>query len=214
MEMNDCLISVDTLAGPNGRITVSPTVTGVKWHADLPSYSRTYDSDDLYGVPFVEWTGKIPNITNANMMFYRCSGLTSWTVALPDSLTNASSMFYGCTGLTSWTVALPNSITDASYMFWGCSGLREFTPSLAGLTNCENFGYMFFGCILNEASIRNILGTLPDRKDKSRLSIDIGGDKTMEQSVKAELSSLAQSVSTAKNWNIALSWNTPPTQTE
>ena len=79
-------------------------------------------------------------------------------------------------------------------MFYECSGLREFTPSLAGLTNCENFGWMFLDCILNEASIRNILGTLPDRTDKTELTIDIGGDSTIDASTKTALGNLADSV--------------------
>lgn len=72
---------------------------------------------------------------------------------------------------------------------------------------------MFWGCVLNKDSIENILETLPDRTGKTeKLSIDIGGDATMGQSAKDELSSLAESVSIAKNWYITLTWNTPPTE--
>ena len=162
------------------------------------------------------WTVALPNsITNASCMFSGCSGLTKWTVELPSNLINASSMFDYCSGMTSFSTpsgTLPSSITDATYMFSKCSSLREFKPSLAGLTSCENFYGVFRGCILNEKSIRNILDTLPDRTGKTgQLFFDIGGDDTMEKSVKDELGALAKSVSTAKNWNITLKWNTPQT---
>ena len=156
-------------------------------------------------------SGTLPNsLTDVSNMFYGCSGLTSWTVELPDSLTDAAGMFSDCSGLKSFSTpsgTLPNSLITTQNMFYGCTGLKSFTPSLAGLTKCGNFEWMFVGCILNEASIRNILGTLPNRKGKGQLTISIGGDKTMEQSVKDDLSSLAQSVSTTKNWNIVLNWN-------
>lgn len=62
---------------------------------------------------------------------------------------------------------------------------------------------------MDKESIENILETLPDRKNKDVLTIHVGGDIAMEQSVKNELSSLAQSVSSSKRWNIVLDWNIP-----
>lgn len=123
--------------------------------------------------------------------------MTEWTVELPNKLTDASSMFDGCTGLTSFSTpssTLPSSITNAIYMFSKCSSLREFKPSLAGLTSCENFYGVFRGCILNERSIRNILDTLPDRTGKTELTINIGGDNTIDDSTQTALGNLADEV--------------------
>ena len=142
--VDDCLISVDTFADGSGRgMDIDQDVTAIKWHADLPCL-RVTDSGDAHFWRITEWTGKIPNITTALMMFYGCTGLTSWTVELPNSLTDASNMFAYCSGLKSWTVELPNSLTDASEMFYGCYGLNSWTVALPNsITNAES---MFYGC--------------------------------------------------------------------
>lgn len=79
-------------------------------------------------------------IVNGNYMFYKCTGLTSWTVELPN-LTDGAYMFQSCSGLTSWNVDLPN-LTNGTYMFYGTS-LTSWTVDLPKLTSSVN---MFYGC--------------------------------------------------------------------
>lgn len=94
--------------------------------------------------------------TNGANMFYYCTSLTSWNVALPN-LTDGSGMFYCCTSLTSWNANLPN-LTNGSYMFYRCSQLTSFSVALPNLTSGSN---MFNGCNLDEASVLRILNSIP-----------------------------------------------------
>lgn len=83
----------------------------------------------------------LPNLTNGDSMFYNCTSLTSFTGDL-SSLTDGDNMFNGCTGLTSWTVDLPN-LTNGSYMFYSCTGLTSWNANLPNLTNGSS---MFHRC--------------------------------------------------------------------
>ena len=184
--VDDCFLSVDTFSDPEmGGIVVSDTVTGIKWHADLPCF-RITTSENHFPEKIIEFKGKIPNVINGSSLFEGCSGLTSWSVELPNSLTNASwmfsyctgltsfstpsgtlpnsittaeHMFYDCTGLTEWTVALPNSLKYASGMFYGCSGLTSFQSNMpASLTT--DASSMFSGCKLDITSVERISRTI------------------------------------------------------
>ena len=94
---------------------------------------------------------------------------------------------------------LPNSLGDVSYMFYGCTGLRNFTPSLAGLTNCEDFENMFSGCKLNKASVQNIVNTIPTYTSGSD-AITIGYDST---EITQEDEDAFNTTLTNKGWMVA-----------
>ena len=67
--VDDCFLSVDTLKdSKKGGIIVANTVTGIKWHADLPCY-RVATSNNCLPWKIIEFTGKIPNVTDASGMF-------------------------------------------------------------------------------------------------------------------------------------------------
>ena len=67
--VDDCFLSVDTLSDPDaGGIVVAGTVTGIKWHADLPCF-KIANSGNYLPNKIIEFTGKIPNITDATCMF-------------------------------------------------------------------------------------------------------------------------------------------------
>lgn len=108
------------------------------------------------------WTVALPNLENGSFMFEKCTGLTSWTVDLP-SLTNGTSMFNGCSKLSSFSGDLSNlrgtSTLNGGYkMFYNCTSLKTFNSPLPKLAYGQD---MFYGCILNEDSILNILNSIP-----------------------------------------------------
>lgn len=81
-------------------------------------------------------------VTNIDMAFYGCDGITS--VTIPNSVKNiGSSAFSGCTGLTS--VTIPDSVTNiGSSAFSSCTGLTSITiPN--SVTNIGD--YAFADCI-------------------------------------------------------------------
>ena len=96
------------------------------------------------------------SLTDGSYMFYECSGLTSWTVDLPN-LTTSTYMFYNCSNLTSFSGDLPN-LTNATTMFANCTGLTSWTVDLPKLTSGAS---MFSGCKLDESSILCVLNSIP-----------------------------------------------------
>lgn len=154
------------------------------WTADLPNLENGtymfYNCSNL-----TSWTVGLPNLTNGTYMFYQCSSLTSWATDLPN-LTSGDHMFQGCTALTSWTAGILN-LENGNSMFYDCSNLTSFSGNLSKLAGASatNGGYymfyncsklktfnstlpslaygqrMFYGCILDEASILRILNSIP-----------------------------------------------------
>lgn len=102
-------------------------------------------------------------LTDGTYMFYYCTNLTSWTVDMPN-LENGTSMFFYCFSLTSFSGDLSKlagtSPTTGGYrMFYNCTSLTSFNSTLPALAYGTD---MFNGCILNEASVLNILNSIPN----------------------------------------------------
>jgi hypothetical protein len=72
-------------------------------------------------------------------------------------------MFNGCENLTTFTLKLSNltNLINGQYMFNGCTSLTSFTYKLSNLTKGD---YMFDGCKLDTASVKNIADTINNLK--------------------------------------------------
>ena len=168
----------------NGLYMFSECVSLTSWTVDLPKLTN---SSYMFSIcnKLPSWTVDLPNLADGNNMFYQCSGLTSFSSELPN-LTSGIYMFYKCTGLTSFSADLSN-LTNGAQMFNGCSVLTSFSGDLSKLkgTSSSDGGYrmfyncskltsfnstlpalaygqdMFYGCILDEASVLRILNSIP-----------------------------------------------------
>ena len=144
--------------------------------------------------------------TAGDYMFYGCTGLTSWDVALPN-LTNGTSMFSSCTGLTSWTVELPE-LTNGDNMF-NYAGLNSWTVELPKLTSGSS---MFIGCALSAGSVKLLLNSIPDRAAAglSVASLHIGSRASFktDPDVKALLGETGDEITAktyiCKGWNVTV----------
>ena len=90
------------------------------------------------------------NVTNMNSMFCGCSGLTSLDVSSfnTENVTDMFGMFSFCFSLTSLDLSNFNTanVTDMVEMFDGCSGLTSLDVSGFNTENVTNMGEMFSGC--------------------------------------------------------------------
>ena len=143
-----------------------------------------------------EWTIDLPSgLSNASSMFRDCSGLTEWTGELPSGLSDASHMFRGCTGLTTWTAEMPSGLTIVDSMFYGCTSLTEWTGELpSGLSSATT---MFYRCKLNKASVQKIADSIPTVSGTHKITIGI--DST--QITQAEQDAFNTTI-TDKGWTV------------
>ena len=104
-----------------------------------PWYSSYWiDRSEVSNLTTIDGGAKfsVKNATNANNMFYSCSGLTSLDLSNfnTSNVTNMNSMFNGCRSLTSLNLSNFNTskITSMNSMFKSCSALETLDYSLNG----------------------------------------------------------------------------------
>lgn len=126
-----------------------------------------------------------------------------------DKIENGSYMFWGSLGtyneslpnldLTIWDSPL-SSLKNGYYMFDGCIKLSSFTGNLGAL---EDGTRMFANCVLDKASISNIVNGLPSRTDTSQ-SITIGADISLIND--SDIPNLIKTA-TDKGWTVKVEFN-------
>lgn len=128
-----------------------------------------------------------------------------------DKIENGSYMFWGSLG--TYSESLPNldlriwdsslsSLKNGYYMFNGCIKLSSFTGNLGAL---EDGTRMFSNCVLDKASISNIVNGLPTRTDTSQ-SITIGADISLIND--SDIPNLSK-IATDKGWTNKVEFNRP-----
>lgn len=110
----------------------------------------------LVKVPELDYSG----ISNAEGMFYKCTGIKEITNAVGfTNVTNVKEMFTNCTSIVRADLRgfSFNKLTAGNRMFYSCTGLTEV--DISGLTNndgkLQNLAYMFSGCSKLSSIIAN-----------------------------------------------------------
>jgi surface protein len=90
------------------------------------------------------------NVTDMDMMFYFCSGLTTLDVSNfnTSAVTKMNRMFWNCRNLISLDVSNFNTsnVINMDYMFSACSGLTSLDLSSFDTSNVTNMNNMFDNC--------------------------------------------------------------------
>lgn len=145
---------VDITNMTSGIATFMDRNLSVDWEADFPKLAN--GTNMFRGTGLTSFSGNLPELTNANSMFFSCANLTSFSSNLPE-LTDGGSMFSRCIKLISFSSGLPK-LSIGNGMFMMCTGLTSFSSDLPNLSTADN---MFFYCKLDETSVLRVLNTIP-----------------------------------------------------
>ena len=128
------------------------------------------------------------NVTNMNMMFQNCSGLTSLDLSGLDTskVFNMSDMFMNCSGLTSLDLSGwdTSKVINMSSMFGGCNSLTSLTLSNFDTSNVTDMNGMFQGCgSLNKITM---IGCKQPTIDKIKEALTADGISLDKVNIKTE----------------------------
>lgn len=116
------------------------------------------------------------------------------------SYVNAFAMFNGCYNLESFEGDL-SSLWYGEYMFYGCSKLKHFRTS-APVNHIVNARDMFYGCLLDLASLRNIADMFGRPSGEGYIAIGYDGN-----SVSMTQAQGVQTILAGKGWTVSMQRN-------
>jgi len=156
--------------------------------------------------------GNLSDITDFNLAWRDCRGLTSFPLLNMNKGTNFSSTWWGCSGLTSFPLLDVRSGTTFTRAWYLCTGLTSFPAGMfdtwAGTPNRECFYLAWALCSLTTTSVENILVSI----DTSGKSAPEGTAAQREITVHYNIATGGLTANTitaitnlkAKNWTITI----------